>query len=70
MAHITRCISDDGCVVVLAADTTDIVEYARQINNSSKVLLSTDEISPFNSSDVRIFFMFFISFSYAVLFHM
>ena len=37
MAHITRCISDDGCVVVLAADTTDIVEYARQINNSSKV---------------------------------
>ena len=37
MAHITRCISDDGCVVVLATDSTDIVEYARQINNSSKV---------------------------------
>ena len=37
MAHITRCISDDGCVVVLAIDSTDIVEYARKINDSSKV---------------------------------
>lgn len=37
MAHIVRCISDDGCVVVLAADTTDIAETARQYKRSSKV---------------------------------
>ena len=37
MAHIVKCISDDGCVVVLAADTTDIAETARQYKNSSKV---------------------------------
>lgn len=37
MAHISRAITDDGCVVVLAADTFDIVETARQYNNSTKV---------------------------------
>lgn len=37
MAHIVRAISDDGCVVVLAADTTDIAEISRQYKNSSKV---------------------------------
>lgn len=37
MAHLVRCISDDGCVLVLAADTTDISETARQIHKTSKV---------------------------------
>lgn len=37
MAHIARAISDDGCVVVLAADTFDIAETARIYNSSSKV---------------------------------
>lgn len=37
MAHIVRCISDDGCVVVLAADTGDIAEISRRYKNSSKV---------------------------------
>ena len=37
MAHIVRCITDDGCVFVLAADTTDISETSRQIHNTSKV---------------------------------
>lgn len=37
MAHLVRSISDDGCVLVLAADTTDISETARQIHNTSKV---------------------------------
>lgn len=37
MAHLVRGISDDGCVVVVAADTTDICETARQYHNTSKV---------------------------------
>ncbi len=37
MAHVVRSITDDGCVFVLAADTTDISETARQIHNTSKV---------------------------------
>lgn len=37
MAHLVRCLSDDGCVLVIAADTTDISETARQIHNTSKV---------------------------------
>lgn len=37
MAHLVRSITDDGCVLVLAADTTDISETARQIHNTSKV---------------------------------
>jgi len=37
MAHLVRCISDDGCVLVLAADTTDISETASQIHKTSKV---------------------------------
>ncbi len=37
MAHLVRCISDDGCVLVMASDTTDISETARQIHKTSKV---------------------------------
>lgn len=37
MAHLVRSISDDGCVLVVASDTTDIVETARQYHNTSKV---------------------------------
>ncbi len=37
MAHLVRCLSDDGCVLVVAADTTDISESARLIHNTSKV---------------------------------
>ena len=37
MADMVRCITDDGCVFVLASDTTDIVETARQIHGTSKV---------------------------------
>lgn len=37
MADLVRCISDDGCVLVVAADTTDISETARQIHGTSKV---------------------------------
>ncbi len=37
MSHVVRCITDDGCVFVLAADTTDISETSRQIHNTSKV---------------------------------
>ncbi len=37
MANLVRCITDDGCVVALAIDSTDIVETARQYNQSSKV---------------------------------
>lgn len=37
MAHLARCLSDDGCVLVVSADTTDISESARLIHNTSKV---------------------------------
>lgn len=37
MGRIERCITSDGTVVVLAADTTDITEAARQIHNTTKV---------------------------------
>lgn len=37
MAHLVRSISDDGCVLVVASDTTDIVETSRQYHNTSKV---------------------------------
>lgn len=37
MGQIVRALSDDGCVVVLAEDSTDIVETARQISDSTKV---------------------------------
>lgn len=37
MAHLVRSISDDGCVLVVAADTTDISEEARLIHKTSKV---------------------------------
>ena len=37
MSNLIRCITDDGCVVALAVDSTNIVEKARQYNRSSKV---------------------------------
>lgn len=37
MAEIVRAISEDGCVLVVAADTTDLTEEARIIHNTSKV---------------------------------
>ena len=37
MGQIVRAISKDGCVIVLTEDSTDIVEAARLINDSSKV---------------------------------
>lgn len=37
MAELIRCMSDDGCVLVIASDTTDISETARQIHRTSKV---------------------------------
>ena len=37
MANLIRCITDDGCVVALAIDSTEIVETARRYNQSSKV---------------------------------
>ena len=37
MAHLVRSLSDDGCVLVVAIDSTDISETARQIHNTSKV---------------------------------
>ena len=37
MANLVRCITDDGCVVVLAIDSTEIVATAQQYNRSSKV---------------------------------
>lgn len=37
MAEIVRAISDDGCILVLAADTTDLTEEARNIHHTSKV---------------------------------
>ena len=37
MGRIERYISEDGSVFVLAEDSTDIVETARQIHNTSKV---------------------------------
>ena len=37
MANLIRAITDDGCVVALAIDSTAIVETARQYNQSSKV---------------------------------
>ncbi len=37
MAHLVRSLTDDGCVLVIAADTTDISESARIIHNTSKV---------------------------------
>lgn len=37
MAHLVRGISDDGCVLVVTADTTDISETAREYHNTSKV---------------------------------
>ena len=37
MGHLVRCISDDGSVVSIALDSTDIVETARQFQHSTKV---------------------------------
>lgn len=35
--NLIRCISDDGTLVVLVEDSTEIVETARQIGNTSRV---------------------------------
>ena len=37
MANLVRCITDDGCVMALAVDSTRIVETAQQYLQSSKV---------------------------------
>lgn len=37
MAHMVRCISEDGALVVTAADTADIVTEAKRIHRTSKV---------------------------------
>ena len=37
MSEIVRAITEDGCVLVIAADTTDTVEEARRIHGTSKV---------------------------------
>ena len=37
MENLVRCITDDGCVMAIAIDSTEIVQTARQINQSSKV---------------------------------
>ena len=37
MAHSVRCISKDGTLFIMAADTSDIVETARLIHSTSKV---------------------------------
>ncbi len=37
MDILTRCISSDGSLMVMAADTTDAIEKAREIHNTSKV---------------------------------
>ncbi len=37
MGKLVRCLSGDGAVVVIALDSTDIVESARRISGSSKV---------------------------------
>lgn len=37
MAHLVRCIAGDGSLIVIAADTTDIVREAWKIHGTSKV---------------------------------
>ena len=37
MGKLVRCISDDGCVSVIACDTTDIAARARAIHSTSNV---------------------------------
>ena len=37
MGKLVRCISDDGCVSVIACDTTDITERARDIHSTTNV---------------------------------
>lgn len=41
MANLVRCISNDGTLSIMAADTTDIVAQARQIHNTSSVASAT-----------------------------
>ncbi len=38
MGELIRCISQDGFVTVMAADTTDIVEHAREIHGTAPVV--------------------------------
>jgi len=37
MSDIVRAITDDGCVLAIAVDSTDVVEIARNIHHTSKV---------------------------------
>lgn len=37
MAQIVRCISEDGCLLAMASDTTDIVREAARIHRTSNV---------------------------------
>ncbi len=37
MGHLVRCISEDGSLFVMACDTTDVVEKARETHDTSKV---------------------------------
>lgn len=37
MGNLVRCISDDGALMIMACDTTDVVETAYEIHNTSKV---------------------------------
>lgn len=37
MSHIVRCISEEGSLIVIAADTTDMVREAQEIHKTSKV---------------------------------
>ena len=38
MGKLIRCISEDGTLTVMAADTTDIVNRAQEIHGTSAVI--------------------------------
>ena len=37
MGHLVRCISEDGTLLIMACDTTDVVQKAYEIHGTSKV---------------------------------
>ncbi|MCD7774795.1 MAG: Hsp33 family molecular chaperone HslO [Clostridiales bacterium] len=37
MGHLVRCISEDGSLFIMACDTSDVAEKAREIHQTSKV---------------------------------
>ena len=37
MGHLVRCISEDGTLLIMACDTTDVVQRAYEIHGTSKV---------------------------------